>query len=120
MAQEIYESLSEEDQIKISKFTHTLFDVLYKNEVEYTKSIYEKIGLVDEVITFLQYNANKAFMNLGLEPVFPDADINPIVESGLNTEAPTHDFFSTKGSSYVKPTNIEELSDDDFDDDDWG
>ena len=32
-------------------------------------------------MTFLRYNANKALMNLGQDPLFPDSanDVNPIV-----------------------------------------
>jgi ribonucleoside-diphosphate reductase beta chain len=69
---------------------------------------------VDEVNQFLRYNANKAMMNLGLEPIFDDEEINPIVENGLSTKASSHDFFSQKGNSYVRTLNFEPLQDDDF------
>ena len=43
---------------------------------------------------FMRYNADKAMMTLGLEPVF-DADIgsvNAIVMAGMRTDTKNHDF----------------------------
>jgi ribonucleoside-diphosphate reductase beta chain len=91
---------------------------LYQNEIKYTKDLYNKVNLADEVIKFIQYNADKALMNFGFEPYFNviDEDINPIILNGLDTETKTHDFFSTKGNGYIKPIIHDELSDEDFDD----
>jgi ribonucleoside-diphosphate reductase beta chain len=91
-----------------------LLEALYENELLYTEDIYSSIGMVEEVNTFIRYNANKAMMNLGLEPHFEDEDINPIVENGLKTDTKNHDFFSVKGNGYVKATNVAKLSDEDF------
>ena len=58
-----------QDELKDSVY-ELLYD-LYENEVEYTKSIYGPLGLVDDVSSFLRYNANKALNNLGYEGLFP-------------------------------------------------
>ena len=70
--------------------------------------------MVEDVQKFLRYNANKAYMNLGLEPYFPEEEINPIVENGLRTDTKNHDFFSVKGNGYVKARAVEQLTDEDF------
>jgi len=41
---------------------------LFEHEKAYTQDIYGKVGLIDEVTTFVKYNADKALMNLGYEP----------------------------------------------------
>ncbi len=87
---------------------------LYEIEMAYTEEIYTSIGLVEDVNRFVRYNANKGLMNLGLEPKFEEEEINPIVLNGLRTDTKNHDFFSVKGNGYVKATNVEKLSDDDF------
>ena len=33
--------------------------------MEYTQSLYDRVGLTDDVEKFLRYNGNKALMNLG-------------------------------------------------------
>ena len=114
IAQEVYKELTEEQQQQAATEQMALLDDLYENEVAYTKEIYTSVGLVDDVNRFLRYNANKALMNLGLEPYFADEPINPIVENGLRTETKNHDFFSVKGNGYVKATNVEKLRDEDF------
>lgn len=114
LAQQIFGEFSAEEQEDILKEVHELLIALYENEKLYTQAVYGKIGLVEDVDTFVRYNANKGMMNLGLEPYFPDEEINPIVQNGLRTDTKNHDFFSVKGNGYVKATNIEKLSDDDF------
>lgn len=114
LAQQIFGEFSAEEQEDILKEVHELLIALYENEKLYTQAVYGKIGLVEDVNTFVRYNANKGMMNLGLEPYFPDEEINPIVQNGLRTDTKNHDFFSVKGNGYVKATNIEKLSDDDF------
>ena len=85
--------------------------------MEYSKEIYTKINLFDEVKKFIEYNADKALMNLGLETHFnvDTNDVNAMVIRGLDTKTKNHDFFSTKGNGYIKTTNVTKLSDDDFD-----
>lgn len=114
LAQELYKDLSATEKKQVNKEIEELLEDLYKNELLYTEEVYHVIGLEDEVKKFLRYNANKAMMNLGKEPFFPDEEINPIVLNGMKTDTKTHDFFSLKGSSYVKATNVEKMTDEDF------
>lgn len=93
-----------EVQEEIEEFARELLMKLYENEVLYTQSIYDSIGLTEDVKAFLCYNANKAMMNLGFEAVFPREKIN-VNASILASLSPgsdeNHDFFSGAGSSYV-------------------
>ncbi len=114
LAQEIFDTFSKEEQEEIHEEVFSLFHLLHENEIEYTKEVYAEIGLVDEVLAFIEYNANKAFMNLGYDPIFENVVINSIVENGLRTDTKNHDFFSVKGNGYVKATNVEPLTDSDF------
>ncbi|GGG20593.1 class 1b ribonucleoside-diphosphate reductase subunit beta [Paenibacillus aceti] len=114
LAQEVFAQLDEKEQKDVSDTLQGLLKDLHANEEQYTELIYTKIGLVDEVKTFLRYNANKAFMNLGLEPPFEDEEINPIVLNGIRTNTKQHDFFSKKGNGYVRALNVEPLTDEDF------
>lgn len=114
LAQEIFEELSEEDQSDVYETLVGLLRLLHANEEQYTEQIYAPIGLVDEVKTFLRYNANKAMMNLGHDPLFDEEEINPIVQNGISTHTKQHDFFSKKGNGYVRAMNVEPLRDEDF------
>lgn len=114
LAQEIFEELSEDDQRDVYQTLVGLLRLLHANEEQYTEQIYAQIGLVDEVKAFLRYNANKAMMNLGLDPLFAEEEINPIVQNGISTHTKQHDFFSKKGNGYVRAMNVEPLRDEDF------
>lgn len=118
IAQNIFKKFDQETKEKLRKKVYDLMLDLYQNEFEYTKELYDKVNLTDDVIKFIQYNADKALMNFGFDPYFniEDKDINPIILNGLDTETKTHDFFSTKGNGYIKPIIHEELSDEDFED----
>lgn len=113
LAQEIYNEFNEAEKEELKNRMYTIFNNLMKNEIEYTKLIYKDTNLEDEVITFLQYNANRALENIGFEDYYTVGEINPIVLNGLSTETKTHDFFSTKGNGYQKGI-YEELEDEDF------
>jgi len=115
VAQEVYEELSEEDKADVDAEVIRLLENLYKNEIVYTKELYTEIGLVDEVLTYVRYNANRALLNLGLEPYFPEEAINPIVQNGIKTDTINHDFFSVKGNGYVKALNHKPMTNADFD-----
>src|SRR5699024_11398666 len=70
---------------------------LYENEEKYTHLLYDKVGWTDDVLVFLRYNANKALMNLGMDPLFADGyaqNVNPVVMNGISTSTSNHDFFS--------------------------
>ncbi len=56
--------------------------------------LYNQTGWTEDVLTFIRYNANKALMNLGQDPLFPDTaeDVNPVVMNGISTSTANHDF----------------------------
>lgn len=114
LAQEIYAQLDENEQQSAFDKLQSLIRNLHSNEELYTEELYQSVGLTDEVKAFIRYNANKAFMNLGLEPIFPEEDINPIVLNGISTRTKQHDFFSKKGNGYVRTLHVEALTDRDF------
>lgn len=114
LAQEVYVELSVAEQDEAYETLCALLKELHANEESYTESLYGTLGLAEEVKTFLRYNANKAFMNLGVDPIFEEEDINPIVLNGLSTKTKQHDFFSKKGNGYVRTIHVEALTDDDF------
>ena len=115
LAQEIFDKFSQTEKEENKVIVKEIFYKLYKNELEYVREVYKNSGLEEQVIKFMQFNANTAFTNLGFEKEFDitEIDINPIVLNGLSTETKTHDFFSTKGNGYQKGI-YEELTDEDF------
>ena len=101
---------------ELQQFAYDLLLALYENEVAYTEALYADVGWVEEVKTFLHYNANKALMNLGYEALFPSelTAVNPAILSALSPNADeNHDFFSGSGSSYVMGKAVE------TEDEDW-
>lgn len=113
-AQTIRPKLSQEEQERAEKETYELLEELYANEQEYTRELYDKIGLTEDVMNYVTYNANKALANLGLEPYYEEKGFNPIIENALDTTTKNHDFFSVKGDGYVLALNVEGLQDEDF------
>lgn len=89
---------------------------LYDNEEKYTHLLYDQVGWTDDVLTFIRYNANKALMNLGQDPLFPDtaSDVNPVVMNGISTSTSNHDFFSQVGNGY-RMGAVEAMNDSDYD-----
>ncbi|MBS3177413.1 MULTISPECIES: class 1b ribonucleoside-diphosphate reductase subunit beta [unclassified Pseudoclavibacter] len=107
------ELVDEAKRQELKDYTFELLFELYENEVQYTHDLYDEVGLAEDVKKFLHYNANKALMNLGYEPMFPSSvtDVNPAILSALSPNADeNHDFFSGSGSSYVigKAVNTED------------
>ncbi len=102
---------------EIKDYTYELVFELYENEVEYTQDLYDGVGLTEDCKKFLRYNANKALMNLGYEPLFPrdETDVNPAILSALAPDADDdHDVFSGHGASYASGKAVG-TSDDDWD-----
>lgn len=114
LAQETYAELSAEEQDEAYETFQGLLQFLHENEERYADQLYTGLGLAEDVKKFMRYNANKALMNLGLDPAFPEEDINPIVLNGLSTRTKQHDFFSKKGNGYIRTIHVEPLSDEDF------
>lgn len=111
------EGVSPEKREELREYTYDLLTDLYDNEVEYAQSLYDHMGVTEDVKTYMRYNANKALKNLGYDPLFPkeDCDVNPAILSAMDAGAnETHDFFSGSGSSYVIG-KAEATDDDDWD-----
>jgi ribonucleoside-diphosphate reductase beta chain len=111
------EAETEARREEIKAYTYDLLLELYDNEIKYTADLYDGLGLTEDVKHFLHYNANKALMNLGFDPLFPRevSQVNPAILSALSPNADeNHDFFSGSGSSYVIGKH-EATSDDDWD-----
>ena len=101
---------------ELKSFAFDLLLELYDNELQYTDELYAETPWADDVKAFLCYNANKALMNLGYEPLFPAemAEVNPAILAALSPNADeNHDFFSGSGSSYVMGKAVE------TEDEDW-
>jgi ribonucleoside-diphosphate reductase beta chain len=115
--QQAFNELDTERQEELRGYTYELLLELYENEIKYTADLYDEMGLTADVKKFLHYNANKALMNLGFDPLFPkdECDVNPAILAALSPNADeNHDFFSGSGSSYVIGKH-ESTTDDDWD-----
>lgn len=110
-----FNELDDAAQSKLQDWMYNLLYELYDNEEKYTDDLYHAIGWADDVKTFLRYNANKALMNLGQNPLFPDTadDVNPIVMNGLSTGTANHDFFSQVGNGYLLG-HVSAMQDEDY------
>lgn len=117
IAQELYQSFDQQLQRELKdELMRTMLE-LHEIEIKYTQELYGNLKLENDVMTYVEYNADKALMNLGFDPYFniKEDQVNAIVLNGINTETKNHDFFSTKGNGYIKTLHVEELTDDIFD-----
>ena len=115
--QQAVKKASPERQAELMDYTYSLLEDLFENEELYTESLYDEMGLTEDVKMFLRYNANKALMNLGYDALYPAelTAVNPAILAALSPNADeNHDFFSGSGSSYVIGT-AEATTDDDWD-----
>ncbi|WP_172189005.1 class 1b ribonucleoside-diphosphate reductase subunit beta [Lentilactobacillus kribbianus] len=110
-----FNQLSEQEQSEMKDWMYDFMYRLYGNEEKYTHLLYDQVGWTEDVLTFIRYNANKALMNLGQDPLFPDTneDVNPIVMNGISTTTANHDFFSQVGNGYLLG-QVESMEDDDY------
>ncbi|MBA1433986.1 class 1b ribonucleoside-diphosphate reductase subunit beta [Bombilactobacillus bombi] len=111
-----FNELTKDEQQKLQDWMYDLLYSLYDNEEKYTSQLYDEIGWTDDVNNFLRYNANKALMNLGQNPLFADGNaenVNPIVMNGLSTGTNNHDFFSQVGNGYLLG-KVSAMKDDDY------
>ena len=110
-AQQLFAKFDKATQDELKLWGYELLLDLYANELKYTDDVYAETGLGGKVKAYVRYNANKALMNLGLDVMFPEEEVDPIVMNGIRTDSVTHDFFSQKGNSYtmadVKPITDE-------------
>lgn len=110
-----FNELNSDEQTELKSWIYdTLYD-LYNNEEQYTHELYDQVGWSEKVLVFLRYNANKALMNLGLDPLFPDTadDVDPVVMNGISTSTANHDFFSQVGNGYLLG-DVEPMGDNDY------
>lgn len=111
------EKLGEDEKLEIKDKVFTLLMNLHELEIRYTQEIYSDMPEWHKDIKgFLNYNANKALMNLGYEDLFPEdiCKFSPLVESSISARADeNHDFFSGNGSTYTIGKNNQ------TDDSDW-
>ncbi len=117
LAQKELEKYSDEQKEEMQSKVLSLMEELYILEQEYTNELYSELGLYDEVIKYVQYNADRALENLGMNLFFnvKENEVNALVINGINTTTKNHDFFSTKGNGYIKSTNVEAIDDSVFD-----
>ena len=111
----MYAKMSEQEKADIKEYAYDLLFKLYEVECKYTEDIYDRIGWTEDVKKFVEYNANKALFNMGLDQVFSttEDDVNPLVIKGLSTGSVNHDFFSQVGNSYIIG-KVEESNDSDY------
>jgi len=114
IAQKYLSLLPKEKQDELKLWGYNFLLDLYENELKYTDDIYAETGLASEVKSYVRYNANKALMNLGLDIMFEEEEVNPIVMNGIRNEGSTYDFFSQKGATYAK-AKVEPITDETFD-----
>ena len=112
-AQNIFKKFDVEKQEALTLWGYEYLLDLYQNEMKYTEDLYAETGLSPEVKKYVRYNANKALMNLGLQPMFPEEEVNPIVMNGIANTGSTYDFFSQKGSTYAV-AKVAPITDDTF------
>ncbi|MBW1605991.1 class 1b ribonucleoside-diphosphate reductase subunit beta [Lactobacillus sp. Sy-1] len=110
-----FNQLPDAEKESIKSWMYDFLYELYANEEKYVHVLYDQVGWSDEVLTFTRYNANKALMNLGQDPMFPDTadDVNPIVMNGISTSTANHDFFSQVGNGY-RLGQVEAMNNDDY------
>src|SRR5699024_459920 len=107
---------SAQRQAELKSYTYLMLEELFEVEEAYTEDLYDPLGLTDDVMAFLRYNANKTLMNLGYDALFPSeiTNVNPAILAALSPNSDeNHDFFSGSGSSYVIGKAVE------TEDDDW-
>jgi len=105
--------LSKERQDELKDYTIQLAMDLYDNEEEFTRSVYDEVGLTDTILPYVQYNWDKAMMNLGYDPLFQVSirDIDPVLAASLD-QSENGDFFS--GTTVYFAGDSETITDDDF------
>lgn len=109
--------LSKTEQDELEHDVYDLLVDLMENEIEWTRPLYDPLGLTADVTAYLKYNANKALMNLGYTALYPrdetefDASIRAYLDPTSNQN---HDFFSGAGSSYQMVDTTDAVEDEDW------
>jgi ribonucleoside-diphosphate reductase beta chain len=113
-AQNVYKELLPQEKEHVDIEAYNLLNELFSIEVQFAREVYTQVDLVDEVIEFIKYNANKSLSNIGRNQYFDDVQVNPIILNGIDTETKNHDFFSSKGNGYVRSVHLKPISDESF------
>lgn len=110
-----YAELPVSEQEELKMWTYNLLYDLYENEVAYAHQLYDELGWTEDVIIYMNYNANIALKNLGFDPLFAETseDVNPIIMNGISTGTNNHDFFSQVGNGYLIG-QVEAMADEDY------
>ena len=105
----------ENEQQQMKDWLYDFLMKLYENEEKYTHLLYDPVGWTEDVLTFVRYNANKALMNLGQDPLFPDTAEDVEQPSLTEFQQPTsnHDFFSQVGNGY-RLGEVEAMTNEDY------
>ncbi len=109
--------LPTQEQIDLEEDVYDLLVDLMDNEIEWTRPLYDPLGLTADVTGYLKYNANKALMNLGYDALYAKEETNfdASIKAYLDpTSNQNHDFFSGAGSSYQMVDSTEVIDDDDW------
>lgn len=112
-----FNELPEKEANELKDWMYELLFDLMANEDKFTEEVYSQVGWINDVKTFVKYNANKALQNLGFDAFYQDGmaeNVNPIVMNGISTESSNHDFFSQVGNSYLMGES-EAMDEDDYD-----
>ena len=107
-----HEWFDEEEKDELKAWLYDSLHFLYENEVKYTKEIYDPIGLTEDVLNYVRFNFNRVCMQLGFENIFPEEEINPVIENGIRIETATSDMFTMKAEYFE--ANVVPSTDDTF------
>ncbi|WP_434414383.1 ribonucleotide-diphosphate reductase subunit beta [symbiont of Argiope bruennichi] len=102
LANNIYKNLSDSDREVVDKEFFILFDKLWELETEWTKYLFKPLNLENDVLDYMKYNANRTLKLFKKPEKFENVSINPLIIKAIKKTNYHHDFFSTKGNTYVK------------------
>lgn len=111
-----YNNSTPERQKELYDFTVNMVHDLMENEIKYTESLYDGLGLTEYVKPYLKYNANKALNNLGFENIYSPEESQPPMQilASLNPAGEENTDFFSGVPTYVMG-DVESTTDDDWD-----
>jgi ribonucleoside-diphosphate reductase, beta subunit len=111
-----YNNSTPERQKELYDFTVNMVHDLMENEIKYTESLYDGLGLTEYVKPYLKYNANKALNNLGFEGIYSPEESQPPIQilASLNPAGEENTDFFSGVPTYVMG-DVESTTDDDWD-----
>lgn len=111
-----YNNSTPERQKELYDFTVNMVHDLMENEIKYTESLYDGLGLTEYVKPYLKYNANKALNNLGFEGIYSPEESQPPMHilASLNPAGEENTDFFSGVPTYVMG-DVESTTDEDWD-----